>query len=138
MSLSRSVRCPSAIWAMSGLVQRVAARPQVPDASVPSTPPSPDVLKRIVRRGQEAGQCSGALSADWLSLGIVQLAHGAAGETEAGPHGRGPGPQRASRELLRILGCAAPGGGKDAGRGADKDPGGGSVGGPSVGSGGGA
>ena len=66
--------------------------------------PVADRLRRIVERGQHAGEFDRNLPADWLVTAIIQLGHAAAGEAEAGRMSAAEADAALTATVRRILG----------------------------------
>lgn len=93
------------------LVQRIADLYTGPDAERARHAPVADLLQRVVRRGQRSGEFDTGLSPDWLGVVIVQLAHAASREIDAGRMDAEGARAALHTSLLRILTGGATGAG---------------------------
>lgn len=68
--------------------------------------PVAERLRRIVERGQLAGEFDRQPPADWLVTVIIQLGHAAAGEADAGRLSPAEAENELSATVLRVLGAS--------------------------------
>jgi AcrR family transcriptional regulator len=70
--------------------------------------PVTDRLKRVIRRGQEAGEFAPRPSPDWMAAAAIALGHAAYGEVIGGRMSRAQAEIALHTSLLRVVGAADP------------------------------
>ncbi|MER5338097.1 TetR/AcrR family transcriptional regulator [Micromonospora sp. NPDC002717] len=88
-----------------GLLQAISAVPVSPRADQERHAPVADRLRRVVRRGQEAGEFDDRLPADWFVAVVVKLGHAASEEADAGRMSEADATAALRTSLLRVLGA---------------------------------
>lgn len=88
------------------LLQKLASLPVSPQADRHRHAPVAERLKRIVQRGQQAGEFDSRLSPDWLVAVTVKLGHAAGEEVDAGRMTRDEAAMALRTSLLRVFGAA--------------------------------
>lgn len=91
------------------LLQRIGSMAVSPQADRERHALIDDRLRRVIRRGQRAGEFDDRLSADWLAAVTVKLAHAASEEAGAGRMSQEEAARALRATLLRALGAAPPG-----------------------------
>ncbi|MEU5944656.1 TetR/AcrR family transcriptional regulator [Micromonospora sp. NPDC047465] len=91
-----------------GLLQAISAVPVSPQADQERHAPVVDRLRRVVRRGQEAGEFDDRLPADWFVAVVVKLGHAASEEADAGRMSEADATAALRTSLLRVLGAPTP------------------------------
>ncbi|TCP54862.1 TetR family transcriptional regulator [Tamaricihabitans halophyticus] len=90
------------------LFQKLGSLPVHPHADQRRHVPIGDRLKRIIQRGQQAGEFDDQLSLDWLVAVTIKLGHAASEEAEAGRLSSVEATEALHVSLLRVFGAAAP------------------------------
>lgn len=88
------------------LLQKLSSQPVSPHTDHQRHAPVADRLKRIVQRGQQAGEFDDRLSPDWLVAVIIKLGHTAGEEVNAGRMSDDQATEALHTSLLRVLGSA--------------------------------
>lgn len=87
------------------LFQKLSSLPVSPHADHQRHAPVADRLKRIIRRGQEAGEFDHQLSPDWLVAVTIKLGHTASEEVDAGRMSSTEATEALRTSLLRVFGA---------------------------------
>ncbi|MER6170881.1 TetR/AcrR family transcriptional regulator [Streptosporangium sp. NPDC001681] len=90
------------------LLQKISSLAVSPQADHESHTPLADRLKRVIRRGQQAGEFDDRLSPDWLATVTIKLAHAASEEIDTGRLSPKEAVQALHTTLLRTLGATTP------------------------------
>jgi AcrR family transcriptional regulator len=87
------------------LLQKISSLAVSPQADHERHTPLADRLKRVIRRGQQAGEFDERLSSDWLATVTIKLAHAASEEIDTGRMPPKEAAQALHTTLLRALGA---------------------------------
>ncbi|MCT2589772.1 TetR/AcrR family transcriptional regulator [Streptomyces sp. N2-109] len=90
-----------------GLLQMTASLPVSAQADHARHAPVADRLRRVIERGQQAGEFDGRFSPDWLVAVTVKLGHAAAEEADAGRMSDEQAAEALHTTLLRALAAPA-------------------------------
>ena len=88
------------------LLRRFAATQSSAETGREQHEPVAERLRRIVERGQRAGEFDSQPPADWLVTVIIQLGHAAATESDAGRISPDAAEEALSTTVLRVLGAS--------------------------------
>jgi AcrR family transcriptional regulator len=89
------------------LLPKLGALPVTPQDDQARHAPVAELLERVIRRGQEAGEFDAGMPAKWLVTVTIRLAHAASEETAAGRLSKEESRQALHTTLLRALGITA-------------------------------
>lgn len=87
------------------LLQKFSALPVSPQTDHDRHSPVAERIKRVVQRGQHAGEFNDQLPPDWLVTVAIKLAHAASEEQDAGRMSGQDAQDALRTSLLRILGA---------------------------------
>lgn len=90
------------------LLQRIGSLPVSPQEDHERHTPVGERLRRVIQRGQRAGEFDSDLAPDWLVAVTISLGHAAASEADAGRMSDAGAREALRVSLLRVLGAAAP------------------------------
>jgi AcrR family transcriptional regulator len=88
----------------AGLLKKIGTLPVSREAEERQHAPVGDRLRRIIERGQEAGEFDDRLGPDWLITVTITLGHAAAAEVDAGRMSDDEAAEALHMSLLRVLG----------------------------------